>query len=100
MARATIETVKYAIVEEHEREGRVDLSRWVSAHPKFREEILDFTFWLGLCSRVEEEPAGQADGTWTDDGKVVASAPGRLRRTLAIVTRQEVEVREDLPEDR
>ena len=76
MNRDPLDRIKWEILTEHEETGSVDVPKWVSRHPEFRNEILDFAFWASVPPRPPEAPASR----WEDHGGV---AEDSLQRALA-----------------
>jgi len=62
--RSDLDRIRLELLGEYEREGTVDIAEWVSKHPEYREELLDYWIWVRGTTRlddIEEPPPAPAD---------------------------------------
>jgi hypothetical protein len=59
----SLDAVRMAIMEEHERTGRVNLPKWIDRYPQYRHRIIERAFWMDVAAHSDEEKPSE-DGCW------------------------------------
>jgi hypothetical protein len=62
----TIDLVKFELLSEYDRTGKIDITVWVNRHPALRDEIIDFWLWARGTRASAEEKAGPFDAIDAD----------------------------------
>jgi len=62
----TIDLVKFELLSEYDRTGKIDITVWVNRHPALRDEIIDFWLWARGTRASAEEKAGPFDASDAD----------------------------------
>lgn len=62
----TAERIKFELLSEYARTGKIDITTWVSRYPSHRDEIIDFWLWARGTRVSPEERAGPFDSVDAD----------------------------------
>ena len=62
----TVELIKFELLAEYDRTGKIDITAWVNRNPAFRDEIIDFWLWARGTRASPEEKSGPFDATDAD----------------------------------
>lgn len=62
----TAERIKFELLSEYDRTGKVDITIWVNRYPSHRDEIIDFWLWARGTRVSPEERAGPFDSVDAD----------------------------------
>ena len=62
----TADRIKFELLSEYDRTGNVDIARWVTRYPDYREEIIDFWLWARGTKPSGAEKVGPFDATDAD----------------------------------
>lgn len=55
-----LDQIRWKLLGEYEREGTVDIAAWVSRHPEYRNELLDYWIWVRGTTRLADIEASPA----------------------------------------
>ncbi|MDP9201603.1 MAG: hypothetical protein M3P26_06680 [Gemmatimonadota bacterium] len=62
----TAERIKFELLSEYDRTGKLDITTWVNRYPAYRDEIIDFWLWARGTRVSPEERAGPFDSIDAD----------------------------------
>lgn len=62
----TVERIKFELLSEYDRTGKIDITAWVNRYPAHRDEIIDFWLWARGTRASAEEKLGPFDAVDAD----------------------------------